>query len=221
MELLDAVKQRHSVRKYKEQPLGKSVKAVLQRKIDECNNESGLHIQLVTDEPKAFSGKIAHYGSFSGVTNYIAIVGKRSADLEEKSGYYGEKLVLFAQQLGLNTCWVALTYSKIKGAYEVKPGEKLVIVIALGYGDNQGGPHKSKTIDQVCKVQGEMPDWFKNGMEAVLLAPTAINQQKFTFTFSGKCVKAKAGIGPCSKIDLGIAKYHFEIGAGKEKFKWG
>lgn len=220
MELMEAVKARHSVRKYKDRPLGESVKKVLQNKIDECNKESGLHMQLVTDEPKAFSGKMAHYGSFSGVTDYIAVVGKRGSDLEEKCGYYGEKLVLFAQQLGLNTCWVALTYSKVPDAFSVVQGEKLVLVIALGYGENQGHARKSKTVNEVCKVQGEMPDWFKAGVEAALLAPTAVNQQKFTFILSGNRVTAKAGMGFYTKVDLGIAKYHFEIGAGTDHFVW-
>jgi len=220
MLIMDAMKQRHSVRKYKVRPLGESVKRVIQQKVDECNSESGLHIQLITEEPQAFSGKMAHYGNFSGVTNYFALIGKKDKDLEEKCGYYGEKLVLFAQQLGLNTCWVALTYSKIPGTYRVNEGEKLVLVIALGYGEEQGVPHKSKTIRDVCKTDGDLPNWFRKGVEAALLAPTAINQQKFTFSYSGNSVKARAGFGPYSKVDLGIVKYHFELGAAPEKFKW-
>ena len=65
-----------------------------------------------------------------------------------------------------------------------------------------------------------MPDWFKNGIDAALLAPTAMNQQKFVFSLNGDVVSAKAGVGFYSKIDLGIAKYHFEVGAGKENFRW-
>lgn len=58
-------------------------------------------------------------------------------------------------------------------------------------------------------------------MEAALLAPTAVNQQKFHFTLRDGCVSAKAGlIGGCLKIDLGIVKCHFELGAGKENFRW-
>lgn len=72
----------------------------------------------------------------------------------------------------------------------------------------------------VCKVNGAAPDWFKKGIDAALLAPTAMNQQKFKFILNDNKVKAKAGIGFYSKIDLGIAKYHFEIGAQKENFIW-
>lgn len=220
MNLTEAMNARHSVRQYKKQPLTAEHIAALQTEIDACNAESGLHIQLVTNEPKAFDGFMAHYGHFSGVTNYIALVGKKGAGLEEACGYYGERLVLKAQQTGLNTCWVAMTYSRIKTAFSVVPGEKLCIVIALGYGETQGTAHHSKAFEQAAKTDGPAPDWFKKGVEAALLAPTAMNQQKFTFTCSGKTVSAQAGLGFYTKIDLGIAKYHFELGAGKDAFAW-
>ena len=66
-----------------------------------------------------------------------------------------------------------------------------------------------------------MPEWFKNAMTAALNAPTAVNQQKFLFTLKDNdTVEAKAFLGPCSKIDLGIVKCHFEIGADNHPFKW-
>ena len=163
---------------------------------------------------------MAHYGKFSGVTNYFALIGERGPGLEEKCGYYGERLVLKAQQLGLNTCWVAMTYSKIKTAFTVGKGEKLCVVIALGYGETQGVPHKSKPAAEVMAVSGPVPEWFKQGIEAALLAPTAMNQQKFVFSLNGDKVSVKPGLGFYSKIDLGIAKYHFELGAGTEYFTW-
>ena len=219
-EEIEAMKERHSVRQYEDRPLYQSAVAALQEEISACNREGGLHIQLVMNEPKAFDGFMAHYGKFSGVRNYIAMIGKKGPDLEEKCGYYGERLVLKAQQLGLNTCWVAMTYSKIKTAFTVADGEKLCIVISLGYGKTNGVPHKSKSADAVAKADGAFPAWFKAGVEAALLAPTAMNQQKFLFTLDGKHVSAKAGFGFYTKIDLGIARYHFEVGAGKENFKW-
>lgn len=220
MNLIEAIHARHSVRQYKDKALDAETVSALQTEIDSCNRESGLHIQLVTNEPKAFDSFMAHYGKFSGVTNYIAMIGKKGGDLEEKCGYYGERLVLYAQQSGLNTCWVAMTYSKIKTAFSVDPGEKLCIVISLGYGQTQGTAHRSKSFAQVAKTDGQTPDWFKKGVEAALLAPTAMNQQKFLFTLNGNKVSAKAGIGFYTKIDLGIAKYHFEVGADKPDLEW-
>ena len=152
MTLEEAIRTRHSVRQYTEQPIEAEKIQQLQDLIDECNREGDLHIQLVTDEPKAFASGIAHYSKFRGVRNYIAMIAKKGDDIN--LGYYGEKVVLLAQCLGLNTCWVA----------------KFVFILH----DN-------------------------NKVEA---------QTRFTL------------INGYAPIDLGIAKCHFEIGAGKENFQW-
>lgn len=143
MDLLQAMKERHSVRSYEEKSIEAGTVEKLRSFIKECNKESGLHMQLVLNEPHAFEGFMAHYGKFSGVRNYIALIGRKGNDLEEKCGYYGEKIVLYAQTLGLNTCWVGLTYSKVKSAFQIDPGEKLCLVIAIGYGQTQGVSHNS------------------------------------------------------------------------------
>lgn len=220
MGIFEVMENRHSVRRYTDKKIDENTKNELLKIIDECNNESGLNIQLCTEEPKAFDSFMAHYGKFSNVKNYIAIVGKKSDDFQEKCGYYGEKVVLKAAELGLNTCWVALTFSKGNTVCKIEKGEKLCCVIALGYGETQGVAHKSKSIEELSKVDGVMPEWFKKGMKAACLAPTAMNQQKFLITLEGNEVKAKALAAFYSKLDLGIIKYHFELGAGKENFKW-
>ena len=228
MTLIEAIEARHSVRKYKDEPIPEDILSVLRNRIREINDEAGLHIQLVTDEPKAFSGLMA-YGSFSGVKNYFVMAGKKGNDLDEKIGYYGEQLVLLAQTLGLNTCWAGLSYSKIPGTYELEDGEKIGCYIALGYGETQGKAHKSKEIKSVSNASDVTPEWFNKGVEAALLAPTAINQQKFYIEYLGfkdnsKLPKVSArplfSMAGYSKMDLGIVKYHFEIGAGKERFEW-
>lgn len=220
MEIMEAMRSRHSVRQYKDIAIDAESLQLLRDEIDACNRESGLHIQLVTDEPKAFDSFMAHYGKFSGVKNYIALIGKKSDQLDELCGYYGERLVLKAQQLGLNTCWVAMTYKKIPAAFEIESGEKLTVVIALGYGETGGTAHKSKEASAVANLTESSPEWFRAGVEAALLAPTAMNQQKFSLEQKGRQVFAKARSGFYTRIDLGIVKYHFEAGAGKENFTW-
>lgn len=221
MELAQAIRARHSVRAYTETPIDPVVRDALEKEIAACNAQSGLRIQLVTDEPNAFGGLMAHYGHFSGVRNYISLIGPKGPTLDETLGYYGERLVLLAQQLGLNTCWVALTFSRRKARCVVEKGQKLVCVIALGYGQTQGVEHKSRPLAEVCSETDDAPAWFLRGMEAALLAPTAVNQQKFFFSLKDGCrVSARATGGAYSKVDLGIVKYHFEIGAGKENFQW-
>lgn len=221
MDFMNAIRERHSVRSYNENAIDGKVKTELLSFIELCNRESGLHMQLIMNEPQAFNGFMAHYGKFSGVRNYIAMIGKKGSGLEEKCGYYGEKVVLRAQQLGLNTCWVALTYHKVKTAFQINSGEKLCLVIAIGYGETQGMKHKTKPAEAVMRAETPVPEWFQKGIEAALLAPTAMNQQKFLFIQKGNIVTAKAGKGFYTKVDLGIAKCHFEAGAGKENFHWG
>lgn len=214
MDVLEIMKARHSVRQYSGKKIEAGIREELAALAKECNEESGLHIQIIFDEPKCFSGMMAHYGKFSGVENYIALVGKKDDALDEKTGYYGEKLVLKAQELGLNTCWVAMTHGK--SAAEIGRGEKLACIIALGYGTTQGIPHKDKPVEQLCNCAPDMPDWFSKGMEAALLAPTAMNQQKFYITLENENVSARSGKGFYAKMDLGIVKYHFEAVTGRK-----
>ena len=220
MTMMEAMRARHSVRSYVDRPLDADVASILEAEIAACNREGDLHIQLVRDEPQAFGGFMARYGRFSGVRNYLALAGKKGPELEEKCGYYGERLVLLAQSLGLNSCWVAMSYDKSKAACKLAAGEKLCIVISLGYGATPGVPHKSKAAEEVMAAKGEVPQWFRAGVEAALLAPTAMNQQKFRFMLEDGAVAASACRGFYSRIDLGIAKYHFEVGAGRENFHW-
>ena len=227
MTIQEAIKARHSVRAYREQPLTEEIVKLLKDKIDELNVEGQLHNQLILNEPRAFQGALAKYGKFRSVNNNVVMAGKRSNDLDERVGYCGEQLVLFAQTLGLNTCWVGLSYSKVPGTYILDDGEKIACYIAIGYGESQGADHKIKTVEQVSNACDITPSWFKKGVEAALLAPTAVNQQKFYFEYVGMSdnrhlVRAKKGISMIgyTQMDLGIAKCHFEIGAGKENFDW-
>lgn len=206
MQMLDLMKERHSVRQYLDKKIDGDVKSKLNKYVASINEESGLSMQIFYNEPNCFNSMLAHYGKFSNVKNYIAIVGKKEE--QEKSGYYGEKLVLKCQELGLNTCWVALTHGKVN--VQTKPQQKLLILIALGYGTNTGVAHKSKPIKELCK-EDAYPEWFMKGMEAVSLAPTAMNQQKFMFEIKNGQVYAKALRGFYSKIDLGIVKYHLKL----------
>lgn len=227
MTIHEAIEARHSVRAYRKQPLTEDIVKKLEAKIVELNNEGHLHMQLVQNEPKAFLGTIAKYGRFRNVCNYVVVAGQKADDLDERVGYYGEHMVLFAQMLGLNTCWVGLSYSKVPGTYELAEGEKIACYIAIGYGETQGSGHKVKSVGQVSNASEATPSWFRRGVEAALLAPTSVNQQKFTFEYVGTkgsrhLVRANRGfsIFGYTHMDLGIAKCHFELGAGKENFDW-
>ncbi|MGN0202552.1 MAG: nitroreductase family protein [Candidatus Cryptobacteroides sp.] len=223
----EAIQKRHAVRKYLAKQIPAEVLAELKTNIQRINAESGLHVQLVTGEPKSFAGPMA-YGKFSGVSNYFVMAGPKSDELDLKVGYYGEQLVLLAQQLGLNTCWAGLSYSKVRGTYELAKGEKIACYIALGYGETQGVAHKSKAPEEVSNIDASSPEWFRRGIEAALLAPTAVNQQKFHIELLPSEGGSLPAVAICkgfsmvgyTLMDMGIAKLHFEIGAGTENFRW-
>ena len=227
MKIREAIEARHSVRAYKNEPLAEDICRRLEEEIAEVNQKGNLHVQLIQNEPKAFLGTLAKYGKFRNVSSYLVMAGERSGDLDERIGYYGEHLVLLAQTLGLNTCWVGLSYKKIPGTYVLGEGEVIKAYIAIGYGETQGASHKIKTVEQVSNATDITPSWFKRGVQSALLAPTAVNQQKFSFEYVGMNdnrhqVRAKKGFSLIgyTQMDLGIAKYHFEIGAGIDNFDW-
>lgn len=227
MTLLQAIQTRHSVRHYISKPLTHEIIDALQAKIDQCNHEGHLHIQLVLNEKKGFNGIMA-YGSFTGVENYLVMAGEKAPDLDYRIGYWGEQIVLLAQQLGLGTCWAGISYRKVKGTYRLAPKEKIACMISIGYPNDPGRNMRKKTVQELSNADSHTPEWFLRGVEAARLAPTAINQQKFHFDYlppQGDTlprVKASRGISIVgyTKMDLGIASLHFEIGAGKENFQW-
>ena len=217
---LEAIRARHAVRNYTTKPLPPAIIDGLKEEIGQCNRLGQLHIQLVTDNEGAFKSFIPLFGRFKNVKNYIALVAKMQGDFYVKSGYFGARLMIKAQQAGLNSCWVTSTYNAKKCQVTLAPDEELVGVIAIGYGMTDGRQHKSKSMERLCKPCSDK--WFINGMKASVLAPTGLNKQNFFIEANGNTVSIHTKDNrPMSQIDTGIVKYHFEIGAGKEKFNWG
>ena len=216
MTILEAIDARHSVRAYRNEPIEEEKRRQLDSFAEECNRESGLHIFLRYDDPEGFDSRLAHYGHFRNVRNYIVLAGEKGPEFDYRCGYYGEKMVLLAQQLGLNTCWAALTFNKRKVRELIPEGETLCMVIALGYGETQGNARKSKTYAEVTE-NGTDEAWFRQGVEAALKAPTAVNKQKFVFSVrDGEPVARAKGFGSLTQVDLGIVVYHFEAASGKK-----
>ncbi|EOS59515.1 hypothetical protein C815_02098 [Firmicutes bacterium M10-2] len=222
MNIMKVMEERHAVRKYQDLPISDRDVALLKEEIAACNKESGLHIQLILNEPKAFDPK---YGHFEGATNYIALIGKKGPGLDEKCGYYGEKIVLYAQSIGLNTCFVGGTYTKVDNVLEINKDEKLVCMITVGYGVDHGQPHALKDVSKFSNEDPNSPEWFKLGLQGVRLAPSAYNEQKWHFYYDeengvGRVDARVGGTGEFAEIDLGIAKYNFEQASGKDSSIW-
>ena len=214
---IEAIRERHSVRNYKTDRIETEKVSLIRDKLDELNREGNLHLQFIEDAGNTYNKLMNRAMGLGSAPSVIACVGKDTDDLDRRVGYYGEKLVLYAQKLGLNTCWTG-TFNRKNIAAELSAGERLVISIAIGYGKEQGKPHKSKSISQVSEASGERPDWFDKGVEMALLAPTAVNQQKFVIRLNtDDTVEFIDKGGIFSQVDIGIVRCHFEIGSGRNQ----
>lgn len=220
METKEAIRRRHAVRKYTDEPIPADMVMLLNARIADNNAKHKVYLKLVTDSTDGING-MAKLLLARNVRNYIVLAGRNYPDLDEKLGYCGADLILYAQTLGLNTWWCGEMFNgKSVAKHLVGSNVRVNGVIAIGYGQTQGVPHKSKTAEDISKYDGEAPQWFKDGVKALLYAPTAMNRQPYMVTGKGNSVALTAGDGRYSGIDLGIGKYHFEIGAGKQNFEW-
>lgn len=214
-QLLQAIAERHSVRRYRAVPVAEEVVECLRAEVESINRRCGFSFSVVTNEPRSFKNVFA-YGKFENAVNYIIVAAPRGDAASRLCGAEGERLVLALQAMGLNTCWVGLSYTKTSPAFNVPQGHKVRCVISFGYGQTQGPTRKTKSIEQLSNADADSPEWFLAAMRAVQLAPTAINQQKFHFTLNPDGTVAPRPLFSLvgyTQIDLGIAICHFNLAA--------
>lgn len=218
MDFKEAMQKRHMVRKYTDKPLSEELIKKLNERIEINNKNYNLNMKLMINNNKGVSS-IMKLIMAKGVNNFIILAGDNVEKLDEKLGYSGADIMLYAQTLGLNTWWVGGTFNRSVSQYV--DNKKVTGIIAIGYGQTQGTPHKSKIVEDVSKYSGKIiPAWFVSGVDAALLAPTALNKQDFMIIGNGNKVKIECENGIFTGSNVGLIKYHFELGAGKENFEW-
>ena len=194
-EYLSAMKKRCSRRKYINRTIDPKYVKQLEDNLTLYNKESGLNIKLVIGSgAELFNGFRKSYGLFVGVQNYIAMIGsKELPERMEKVGRFGEKIILEATAMGLSTCWVGTSYDKKAAATLCSANDALDCVIAIGYSDKEhslkermmeyGMHRQNKAKKTLTEAENPVPEWFKQGMDAVYLAPTARNLRPFVFKY--------------------------------------
>lgn len=224
-----AIENRISRRKFEKEPIAGGEKENIISLINQLNGESGLTMTFIEDGSAAFGKLRKSYGLFTNVRSLILMKGKKNdKDLKEKIGYYGEDLVLAITDLGLGTCWVGGTFDKDE--LPIDSGEELACVVVVGKVEapsltekmvRSATHRKVKSMEERIISAQPLPQWIQNGMKAVLFAPSAKNTQKAMFKYENSTLSAQiAEDYSMDLIDLGIAKKHFEIGAGG-KFEFG
>lgn len=222
---VETIRERHSVREYDGKPLSRAEFDALGAVVRECTRESSLDIQLVGDNPEVFN-VLARFGLIRGCRTHVAFVvdDAKAGDVaaDEAIGYWGQKIVLAAQDMELNTCWCALC-SRKKSRAVVAPGKKIRLIIAVGHGKTQGFPRKTKSVEALSSAEcAKAPAWFAAAMEAAQLAPTAMNNQNFKITLLSdrKTVRIDAPKSGLNVIDEGIVRCNFEIAANEAGADW-
>lgn len=227
MSVEEAVRARHAVRMHTGESITAEQAEDLRDAVDRCRLQGHLDMRLVLDDADGFAAFRTHYGAFRGVRDYVALFPDDAPDWDERCGYFGMQVMLRATQLGLDTCWARVDGLAGEAAGNDTDDAMTPLpryVIALGHGARPGRPHRSKPFEQIASTATKepVPEWFRRGIETVMFAPSALGRQEFTFRLEadGRTVTARALPGPCPGVDLGVAKLHFEIGAGDADFTW-
>lgn len=234
MTLSEAIFTRISFRNYLPDPIAPEQRRQLGKTIEQCNRRSGLHIQLVCDRPEPFASLSKSYGMLKGVRNYLVFAGPAGDPyLSEKCGYFGEQIILTATAMGLGTCWVGGTFDRKSCLCHLQEGEQLVCVAAIGHTpEARSGReklirrvtgHKSKSVAELASGLSHAPSWFMSGMAAVQRAPSARNRQpvRFVKKRDNSVEVHLTEDSAMTRIDLGIVKLHFELGAHGGVWTWG
>lgn len=234
MDLLKAIDSRCSRRKYLPTPIDKDDIEKLNALLEQYNREGCTDMRMVLNNGGAWNGLRNSYGMFSGVANYIGLIYKKN-DFQalERMGYYGELWVLNATMLGLGTCWVGGSFKRALCPFDIKDDEQIACTIAFGHVERQlSGKEKlfhrlthrkTKSVADMMQADADAPEWFIDGVKAVQKAPSAINRQPVVFAYKDGI--ASASVAKYNEVgialDFGIAKQHFELGAGGGKWDWG
>lgn len=220
MTIKEAVYQRHTVRRFRDEAIPQELLDKLRAHIEEINRNNELAITLSGEH---LEDLYEYYDELEGrgIRYYIVLAGKDCPELLGKFGYFGADIALYAQTLGLNTWWV--------GGFDNKNSLDRSLdldsirasgLLLLGYGTTQGVQHPLRKAEEIGFYEGEAPQWFKDGIETLLYAPTGHNRLAYTVKGEGSKVSISYGPHIRPEIERGIGKYFFELGAGKENFEW-
>lgn len=224
MDSLEAISTRISRRTYLDTPIEAKKLQQLENLIHKYNKEADLSMALIPDGSDAFNGLRKSYGMFKNIRTIIVLKGKKDdPNIKEKTGQFGEMIVLEATKMGLGTCWVGGTFERDNLVLRASEGEELTCVITIGnIAQDQSFKEKiirnlthrkTKPVEAFYEADAAIPQWFLTGIQAVQKAPSAVNLQPVIFDFKKGEVTAFVK-EERFLTDLGIAKAHFSLATG-------
>lgn len=228
---LDAIQSRISSRRYN----GEAIDVALLDRLDQtCQRLSGTEaparaVLVRQAPPEVFTGLVGSYGRVAGAPSLVAFVG--ADDAAHDIGYVGEAVILEATMLSLDTCWIAASFDPERAGRlaELGEGERVHAVTALGHATGEIGVaeklmraavHARKRLptDTIAPGHERWPEWAREAVAAVRLAPSGANRQPWRLHMDGDAlvITEAPKVYWTAPIDFGIAMLHAELGAARE-----
>lgn len=243
MDKLQLLHKRHSVRSFTSDAISKDIVNRLKAEVTMTNtHEQGMRFQLFTEDPDPMNGFSKSYGAFINPRNFLAaVVDTATPNALERAGYFAEKFVIRAVELGLGTCFVGGTYNKNAVKAQIRAGEQLLFIVLFGYPDEKTRflarmlvkmiHAKKMSSEQFFEPKDRLPlaiekfPMLKVGLEAVACAPSSLNKRPVRVFLNEEpgIQSLCAGVdesNPKNLIDLGIAKFNFNFATSTE-CEWG
>lgn len=240
----DIIKNRKSVRTYKEEQIPQQMMKQIQDYLDQDDNPFGVPLTFTILDAKrnGVSSSV-----ILGAETYVAGKYHKQKNAEVAFGYAFEKFILYATTLGLGTVWLAATIDRkaFEQAIALKEDEVMPAVTPLGFAAEKrsirenmmrkGMKSDSRLPFEKLFFEGDFQHplsakqagKWADPLEMVRLAPSATNKQPWRAVVQGNKVHfyevktkgyAKESTGDIQKVDVGIALCHFEIGAKEAGF---
>jgi nitroreductase len=238
MKTLEIARKRRSVRTFDGKGLSPEDAKKIMDFAEQADNPYGLAIawKLLDAEKDGLTTPV-----IVGTDVFIGGKMQRAPHTEEAFGYSFERVVLFAEELGIGTTWIAGTMDRaaFEKAMELSEGEVMPCVSPLGYPAEKMSIRETVMRSSI-KADSRMAfgEVFFDGsfekplteeaagrlaeaFEAVRIGPSAVNRQPWRIVLCGSKAhfyeKGSKGLGgndwDIQKVDLGIALCHFELAA--------
>lgn len=235
MDIIQAIKERRSVRSFDGHPLSETVISDLRKAIKDSYSIFGgdITIRLKYFDLKG-EFRPSTYGVIKGASDYFLMAIGEGEESALTAGFQFEQIVLKAWEMGLGTCWIAGTYkgSQFDQGEKWPQGESLKIICPVGVPEKQrflekvmrftvGSNNRKPYSDLFFKDYFNKPlnpySTFGESLEMMRLAPSSTNSQPWrVLVKDDKVIFYYKSKGPVSIVDMGIGICHFYE---TEKFK--
>lgn len=230
MNIIEAMKERRSVRSYNRQSLSPSLRDDLLAAVDAIYNPFGTDYTVKLQQFDMAEGfRPSTYGVIRGANDFFTL-GIADGDRAALAAGFGfEQVVLKAWQTGLGTCWIAATFkgTDFEKGQTWPEGQRLRIICPVGYPESKSFLEKMTRMALRSDKRKPFVDLFFDGdvntpaspdgrygeaLEMLRLAPSSTNSQPWRVLIDGDTVHfyyvAKS---PASVLDCGIGICHFYL----------